>query len=184
MIFCFARMQSATTGLPEHMCKFNMEKNNFVLGNMDKILDSLTRGLDLNILSKGYGVDAARPAFDDLDVSLRGHGLFQPCQAGIDIRIIGGQQRIANADQMAIYPRFRARQPLPDLIEERAVQLEIERAKVLQQGAHIPFQGAQVAKRNIDVNAGVIGQIEATVAALTPADATADRGDRAHGGPG
>src|SRR5438552_4461875 len=54
----FARMQSATTGLPEHMCKFNMEKNNFVLNNMDKILDSLTRGLDLNILSKGYGMEA------------------------------------------------------------------------------------------------------------------------------
>ncbi len=54
----FARMQSATTGLPEHMCKFNMEKNNFVLGNMDKILDSLTRGLDLNILSRGHGVEA------------------------------------------------------------------------------------------------------------------------------
>jgi acyl-CoA reductase-like NAD-dependent aldehyde dehydrogenase len=53
----FARMQSATTGLPEHMCKFNMEKNNFVLGNMDKILDSLTRGLDLNILSRGFGVE-------------------------------------------------------------------------------------------------------------------------------
>src|SRR3954453_9036208 len=54
----FARMQSATTGLPEHMCKFNMEKNNFVLSNMDKILDSLTRGLDLNALSRGYGVEA------------------------------------------------------------------------------------------------------------------------------
>src|SRR2546421_775511 len=54
----FARMQSATTGLPEHMCKFNMEKNNFVLGNMEKILDSLTRGLDLNILTKGYGIEA------------------------------------------------------------------------------------------------------------------------------
>lgn len=53
----FARMQSATTGLPEHMCRFNMEKNNFVLANMDSILDSLTRGLDLNILSKGYGVE-------------------------------------------------------------------------------------------------------------------------------
>jgi acyl-CoA reductase-like NAD-dependent aldehyde dehydrogenase len=53
----FARMQSATTGLPEHMCKFNMEKNNFVLGNMDKILDSLTRGLDLSILSRGFGVE-------------------------------------------------------------------------------------------------------------------------------
>ena len=43
----FARMQSATTGLPEHMCRFNMEKNQFVLANMDKILDCLTRGLDL-----------------------------------------------------------------------------------------------------------------------------------------
>src|SRR5437762_2012685 len=53
----FARMQSATTGLPEHMCKFNMEKNQFVLANMDKILDSLTRGLDLNILSRGHGME-------------------------------------------------------------------------------------------------------------------------------
>src|SRR6476620_5353543 len=53
----FARMQSATTGLPEHMCKFNMEKNNFVLNNMESILDSLTRGLDLTMLTKGYGVE-------------------------------------------------------------------------------------------------------------------------------
>jgi acyl-CoA reductase-like NAD-dependent aldehyde dehydrogenase len=54
----FARMQSATTGLPEHMCKFNMKKNLFVLSQMDKILDSLTRGLDLEILSRGHGVEA------------------------------------------------------------------------------------------------------------------------------
>jgi acyl-CoA reductase-like NAD-dependent aldehyde dehydrogenase len=54
----FYRMQSATTGLPEHMCRFNMQKNHFVLHNMDKILDALTRGLDLNILSRGYGVEA------------------------------------------------------------------------------------------------------------------------------
>src|SRR5438093_4750496 len=54
----FVRMQSATTGLPEHMCRFNMKKNHFVLSNMDKILDALTRGLDLDILSRGYGVEA------------------------------------------------------------------------------------------------------------------------------
>ena len=54
----FVRMQSATTGLPEHMCKFNMDKNHFVLGEMERILDSLTRGLDLDILSRGYGVEA------------------------------------------------------------------------------------------------------------------------------
>jgi len=53
----FVRMQSATTGLPEHMCRFNMEKNQFVLQNMDKILDSLTRGLDLNILTRGHGME-------------------------------------------------------------------------------------------------------------------------------
>jgi acyl-CoA reductase-like NAD-dependent aldehyde dehydrogenase len=53
----FARQQSASTGLPEHMCKANMSKNHFVLSNMDKILDSLTRGLDLNILTRGYGIE-------------------------------------------------------------------------------------------------------------------------------
>src|SRR5205809_2309760 len=54
----FARMQSATTGLPEHMCKFNMEKNLFVLSEMERILDALTRGLDLNVLTRGYGVES------------------------------------------------------------------------------------------------------------------------------
>jgi acyl-CoA reductase-like NAD-dependent aldehyde dehydrogenase len=54
----FVRMQSATTGLPEHMCRFNMTKNKFVLENMDKILDALTRGLDLDFLTRGYGVEA------------------------------------------------------------------------------------------------------------------------------
>src|SRR5437764_4540558 len=53
----FVNMQSATTGLPEHMCRFNMKKNHFVLNQMDKILDSLTRGLDLDFLSRGHGVE-------------------------------------------------------------------------------------------------------------------------------
>ncbi|MCH2365437.1 MAG: aldehyde dehydrogenase family protein, partial [Planctomycetes bacterium] len=53
----FARQQSSTTGLPEHMCKANMKKNHFVLTNMDKMLDALTRGLDLDILTRGYGVE-------------------------------------------------------------------------------------------------------------------------------
>src|SRR5437867_2283039 len=53
----FARQQSASTGLPEHMCKANMAKNHFVLSNMDRILDCLTRGLDLEILSRGYGME-------------------------------------------------------------------------------------------------------------------------------
>jgi acyl-CoA reductase-like NAD-dependent aldehyde dehydrogenase len=51
----FVHQQSASTGLPEHMCRANMSKNSFVLRNMEKILECLTRGLDLEILSNGYG---------------------------------------------------------------------------------------------------------------------------------
>lgn len=54
----FVRQQSASTGLPEHMCRFNMTKNHFVLQNMDKMLDALTRGLDLDILTRGYGMES------------------------------------------------------------------------------------------------------------------------------
>ncbi|MEZ5397284.1 MAG: aldehyde dehydrogenase family protein [Bryobacterales bacterium] len=53
----FVHCQSATTGLPENMCRTNMGKLGFVLAHMGEILDSLTRGLDLEILSKGYGYD-------------------------------------------------------------------------------------------------------------------------------
>jgi acyl-CoA reductase-like NAD-dependent aldehyde dehydrogenase len=53
----FVRQQSASTGLPEHMCRANMKKNSFVLENMHEILDCLTRGLDLEILSRGYGME-------------------------------------------------------------------------------------------------------------------------------
>lgn len=53
----FCRMQSATTGLPEHMCRFNMTKNAFVLEHMGDILDALTRGLPYEILTNGYGTE-------------------------------------------------------------------------------------------------------------------------------
>ncbi len=55
----FVHQQSSTTGLPESMCRANMEKLAFVCREMGSILDSLTRGLDLHILSRGYGRDAA-----------------------------------------------------------------------------------------------------------------------------
>lgn len=51
----FIAQQSATTGMPLSMCAANVTKNAFVLKNIDKILDCLTRGLDLNILARGYG---------------------------------------------------------------------------------------------------------------------------------
>ncbi len=53
----FAHQQSASTGLPEHMCRHNMTKNSFVLRNMEQILDCLTRGLDLNLFTRGYGIE-------------------------------------------------------------------------------------------------------------------------------
>ena len=51
----FVRHQSATTGLPEHMCRMNMEKLCYVLEHIEEILASLTRRLDPTILSRGYG---------------------------------------------------------------------------------------------------------------------------------
>ena len=54
----FVHHQSATTGLPEHMCRSNIQKNCFVLRNMAEILDCLTRGLKLDILTRGYGVES------------------------------------------------------------------------------------------------------------------------------
>jgi acyl-CoA reductase-like NAD-dependent aldehyde dehydrogenase len=51
----FVKIQSATTGMPLAMCRANVEKNAFVLANIDRVLDALTRGLDLNTLQRGYG---------------------------------------------------------------------------------------------------------------------------------
>jgi acyl-CoA reductase-like NAD-dependent aldehyde dehydrogenase len=53
----FVKYQSATTGLPEHMCTFNMTKLHYVLTNLASIIGSQTRGLDLSILTNGFGDD-------------------------------------------------------------------------------------------------------------------------------
>jgi acyl-CoA reductase-like NAD-dependent aldehyde dehydrogenase len=57
----FAKAQSASTGLPERMCRANMKKNAFVLAEMRAILTSLTRGLALDILSTGHGEERGVP---------------------------------------------------------------------------------------------------------------------------
>jgi len=57
----FARAQSASTGLPEKMCRANMKKNGFVLAEMRRILESLTRGLSLEVLSNGHGEERGVP---------------------------------------------------------------------------------------------------------------------------
>ncbi len=51
----FVAQTSATTGMPIAMVQANVTKNAFVLKNIDKILAALTRGLDLEILARGYG---------------------------------------------------------------------------------------------------------------------------------
>jgi acyl-CoA reductase-like NAD-dependent aldehyde dehydrogenase len=57
----FVHAQSASTGLPEHMCCANMKKNAFVLGEMRNILESLTRGLSLDVLTMGHGEERGVP---------------------------------------------------------------------------------------------------------------------------
>jgi acyl-CoA reductase-like NAD-dependent aldehyde dehydrogenase len=57
----FVRQQSGSTGLPEALCRANMKKNQFVLSEMGSILRSLTRGLDLNVLTAGYGEEHGVP---------------------------------------------------------------------------------------------------------------------------
>jgi acyl-CoA reductase-like NAD-dependent aldehyde dehydrogenase len=57
----FVRAQSASTGLPERMCRANMKKNAFVLAQMRNILESLTRGLALDVLTTGHGEERQVP---------------------------------------------------------------------------------------------------------------------------
>jgi hypothetical protein len=57
----FVRSQSASTGLPERLCRMNMQKHAFVLSNIRDILTALTRGLDLNVLTRGYGEERGIP---------------------------------------------------------------------------------------------------------------------------
>jgi acyl-CoA reductase-like NAD-dependent aldehyde dehydrogenase len=57
----FVRAQSASTGLPERMARANMQKNEFVLAEMGRILIALTRGLALNVLSDGHGEERGVP---------------------------------------------------------------------------------------------------------------------------
>src|SRR5215813_6742625 len=57
----FVRAQSASTGLPERMCRANMKKNAFVLAEMRAILTSLTRGLAFDVLSDGHGIERNVP---------------------------------------------------------------------------------------------------------------------------
>jgi acyl-CoA reductase-like NAD-dependent aldehyde dehydrogenase len=50
----FVRCQSSTTGMPQTLCRGNMEKIRFVLDEMEQVLAGLTRGVDLAVLDAGW----------------------------------------------------------------------------------------------------------------------------------
>lgn len=51
----YVRQLSATTGLPHVMVRKNMEKIRAAMGDAARVIGGLTRGLDLDVLDKGYG---------------------------------------------------------------------------------------------------------------------------------
>jgi acyl-CoA reductase-like NAD-dependent aldehyde dehydrogenase len=51
---------SATTGMPQALCRANAKKIHRVLDEMNLLLAGLTRGFDLSILDRGYGSDQGR----------------------------------------------------------------------------------------------------------------------------
>jgi acyl-CoA reductase-like NAD-dependent aldehyde dehydrogenase len=56
----YVRQLSATTGMPQALCRNNAKKIFRVLDEMHAILAGLTRGFDLSILDRGYGDDEGR----------------------------------------------------------------------------------------------------------------------------
>ncbi|MEK9772820.1 MAG: aldehyde dehydrogenase family protein [Opitutae bacterium] len=52
---------SSTSGLPHVMVRRNMEKIHYALSHMSTILNGLTRGLDLEVLDRGYGEQSGSP---------------------------------------------------------------------------------------------------------------------------
>jgi acyl-CoA reductase-like NAD-dependent aldehyde dehydrogenase len=52
----FVVIQSATTGLPQVLCRQNMAKIEAALLDMASILNGLTGGLDLDVLDAGHGI--------------------------------------------------------------------------------------------------------------------------------
>ena len=56
----YVRQLSATAGLPETLVRANMAKSTYVLAEMETVLGGLTRGLDLEILDRGWGEQEGR----------------------------------------------------------------------------------------------------------------------------
>ncbi|HIC69136.1 MAG TPA: aldehyde dehydrogenase, partial [Candidatus Latescibacteria bacterium] len=51
---------SATTGMPQSLCRRNSEKIRLALSEMGDVLDGLTRGMNLSVLDAGWGTQEGR----------------------------------------------------------------------------------------------------------------------------
>jgi acyl-CoA reductase-like NAD-dependent aldehyde dehydrogenase len=56
----YVRSLASTTGMPQSLCRANMDKIRFVLAEMKTVLGGLTRGLDLATLDSGWTVQQGR----------------------------------------------------------------------------------------------------------------------------
>jgi len=61
---------SATTGMPQALCRFNMDKVRYVLAEMETVLAGLTRGIDLAVLDRGWTGATQRVSYMKLADSL------------------------------------------------------------------------------------------------------------------
>ncbi len=57
----YVRQVSGTTGIPETLCRENMEKIRLACAQIDAVLAGLTRGLDLTVLDRGWAPENGRP---------------------------------------------------------------------------------------------------------------------------
>ena len=57
----YVKQVSGTTGMPETLCRANMDKIRLVCDEIDEILNGLTRGLDLSVLDPGWNDQEGRP---------------------------------------------------------------------------------------------------------------------------
>ena len=52
---------SGTSGMPQSLVRLNMEKIRSVMAGVDRVIDGLTRGLDLSVLDEGWTIQNDRP---------------------------------------------------------------------------------------------------------------------------
>ena len=57
----YVKQLSGTTGMPEALVWLNMEKIRSVMAGVDRVIDGLTRGLDLSVLDDGWTIQGDRP---------------------------------------------------------------------------------------------------------------------------